>query len=373
MKSGKTLGQSGLCLLLFSWAGSAFGDYRVNFPEPATPIARDIYDIHMQTATIVTVIFFVIVAFVAYSVYVHRKSRGYPPDQNLHKTWAGRWIWIVVPAAILGLDLAIAGNAARVLETLWLVPKDEDMMDVKVIGHQWWWEYEYPDYGITVESRYVPKDPADDLYLREVDHPLVLPTHTKIRFLHTSADVIHAFWVHELGMKKDAIPGYITETWAVIEKEGTFRGQCAELCGAWHARMPIVVEAVSPEKFTEWVEQQKMAMLAAAEEAKVEKTWSMDELMERGRAQYNKHCAACHQLGGEGLPPTFPPLKGSAVATGPITDNLKLILEGRPEKGMPAWKHLNDLDIAAIATYVRNAFGNNTGDLVQPADVAAAR
>jgi cytochrome c oxidase subunit 2 len=264
--------------------------------------------------------------------------------------------------------------AERVLKQLWLIPKDENMMEVKVIGHQWWWEYEYLDHGVTVESRYVPKEESGDLYLREVDNPLVLPTNTKIRFLHTSADVMHAFWVPELGMKKDAVAGYITETWAEIDKEGTFRGQCAELCGTWHARMPIVVEAVDKEKFDVWVKQQNQIMLAEAEEAASDKEWSMDELMEKGRGAYNKHCAACHQLGGEGLPPAFPPIKGSKIAMGPLADHMNIVLNGKVETGMPAWADLlNNLELAAVITYERNAWENNTGDLVQPSDVEAAR
>jgi cytochrome c oxidase subunit 2 len=280
---------------------------------------------------------------------------------------------VLVPVLVLAVDLSIAGNAERVLENLWFVPKDGELMNVKVIGHQWWWEYQYPEYDITVESRYVPEQEAGDLYLRAVDHPLVLPVGRKIRFLHTSADVIHAFWVPELGMKKDAIAGYITETWAEIEKEGTYRGQCAELCGAWHARMPIVVEAMSEEKFARWVEEQKGNMLAAAEEAASDRVWQAEELMEKGRAWYNTNCSACHQLGGEGLPPTFPALKGSKIATGPLADHIRLVLNGKPGTAMPAFNSLSNLEIAAIITYERNAWGNDTGDVAQPADVAAAR
>ncbi|MCH8079730.1 MAG: cytochrome c oxidase subunit II [Proteobacteria bacterium] len=359
---------------LLGWAGSTYAEYGINFPEPVTGNARDIYNIHMNTVAIITVMMVIVYSIVAFSIYFHRKSRGYNADQNFHKSWFGRWAWVLVPIIVLGVDLSIAGNAERVLKQLWLIPKDENMMEVKVIGHQWWWEYEYLDHGVTVESRYVPKEESGDLYLREVDNNLVLPTNTKIRFLHTSADVMHAFWVPELGMKKDAIAGYITETWAEIDKEGIYRGQCAELCGTWHARMPIVVEAVDTGKFDEWVEQQKQVMLAKAEEAASDKEWSMDELMVKGRGIYNKHCAACHQLGGEGLPPAFPPIKGSKIATGPLADHMNIVLNGKAATGMPAWGELlNYLELAAVITYQRNAWENNTGDLVQPSDVEAAR
>lgn len=361
---------------LTGWVGTAYAEYGLNFPEPVTSSARDIYSIHMNTVAIITIMMIIVYGIVAFSIYFHRKSRGYEADQEFHKGWFGHWSWLLVPIIVLGVDLSIAGKAESVLEDLWLIPKDENMMDIKVIGHQWWWEYEYIDHGVTVESRFVPKEESGELYLREVDNNLVLPTNTKIRFLHTSADVMHAFWVPELGMKKDAVAGYITETWAEIDKEGVYRGQCAELCGTWHARMPIVVEAIDKEKFTGWVAQQKQVMVAKAEEAASDKEWSMDELMEKGRGVYNKHCAACHQLSGEGLPPTFPPIKGSQIVTGPLAEHMDIVLNGKEGAGMPMppWAGLlNNLELAAVITYERNAWENNSGELVQPSDVEAAR
>jgi len=357
-------------LFLFVYCINVFAEYGLNFPEPVTDNARDIYDIHMNTVRIISALLVVVFSIVIYSIIFHRKSVGYKADQEFHKGVFGRWAWVLVPVLVLGVDLGIAGKAERVLENLWLIPKDENMMDVKVIGHQWWWEYEYIDHGVTVESRYIPKEPSDDLYLRDVDNRLVLPINTKIRFLHTSADVIHSFWVPQLGMKKDAIAGYITETWADINKEGIYRGQCAEICGAWHARMPIVIEAVNQEKFNDWVAQQKNIMLAKAEEASSDKEWNMDELMEKGRSVYNKHCSACHQLEGEGLVPAFPALKGSKIVNGPLDEHIKIVLEGKVSTGMPAWSNLlNELELAAVITYERNAWGNNTGDIIQPSDV----
>ncbi len=351
----------------------AHADLGVNFPPPASEGAQQIYDIHMLTATIATVLTITVFVVVLFAIFRFRKSRGYPADQNFHRTWFGRWSWILVPAMVLGVDLTIAGSAQRVLEHLWVIPKDKQLMEVKVTGHQWWWEFEYLDYGIKVESRFTPEEQAGDLYLRETDHHLVLPTNTRIRFLHTSADVIHSFWVPELGFKKDAIPGYVTETWTELNREGTFRGQCAELCGTWHSRMPIVVDSVAPEKFDQWVQGQKVAMAAKAAEASADKTWTKAELIEKGRGLYNTNCSACHQLNGQGLPPAFPPLKGSKVATGPLKDHIDTVLRGRPGTAMPAWAHLNDLDVAAIITYERNSWGNDTGDVVQPKDIKAER
>ena len=361
------------CFLLLGLTGVAQAEYGLNFPEPGSTTAQDIYDIHMLTTKIVTVLLILVFGFVIYSLYYHRKSRGYEADQHFHKTWFGNWSWVLVPAMVLGVDLTIAGSAQKVLESVWQVPKEKDLMDLKVTGHQWWWEFEYLDHDIKVESRFVPKDQAGDQYLRAVDNPLVLPTGVKIRFLHTSADVLHAFWVPELGFKRDAIPGYVTETWTELNREGVFTGQCAELCGTWHARMPIVVESVSPEKFASWVEGQKALKVAAAAEAAADKVWSMEDLMEKGRGLYNTKCAACHQITGQGLPPAFPALKGGKIVTGPLADHMDIVLNGKQGTAMQAWNSLNDLEIAAIVTYERNAWGNDTGDLIQPADVKAAR
>ena len=369
----KTILNSCLITSMSALGGTAQAEWGLNFPEPAAGVARDIYDIHMLTMGVATLLLVIVFAIVIYSLYAHRKSRGFEADQNFHKTWFGNWSWVLVPALVLGVDLTIASNAQTVLEAVWEVPKDEDLMDVKVTGHQWWWEFDYLDHDIKVESRYIPEEESGDLYLRSVDNHLVLPVGKKIRFLHTSADVLHAFWVPELAVKKDAIPGYVTETWVDLDREGIFRGQCAEICGTWHSRMPIVVEAVSQQRFDEWLKEQNELKIVAAAEAASDKTWSMEDLMEKGRGLYNTKCAACHQVTGTGLPPAFPPLKGSAMAVGPIGAHLDIILNGKPGTAMQPWNSLNDLEIAAITTYERNAWGNDTGDKIQPADVRAAR
>jgi cytochrome c oxidase subunit II len=351
----------------------AHAEFGINFPEPAAGVAREIYDIHMMTMTIATILLVIVFSIVIYSLYFHRKSRGYVADQEFHNSWFGNWSWVIVPMLVLGVDLTIAGKADAVLKQVWEVPKDKNIMDVKVTGHQWWWEFDYLDSGIKIESRFVPKDKAGDLYLREVDHHLVLPTNTKIRFLHTSADVLHAFWVPALAIKKDAIPGYVTETWAELDREGTFRGQCAELCGTWHSRMPIVVDAVSPDKFAAWVQEQKAIEVAAAEESAADKVWSMDELMHKGKVLFETKCAPCHQVTGMGLPPAFPALNGSKIANGPLKDHLHIVLNGKKDTAMQSWAALNNLEIASIVTYERNAWDNKTGDVVQPVDVKKAR
>lgn len=355
------------------WTGGASAEMGLNFPEPAATSAQEIYDIHMLTTTISTILLVIVFAVIIYSLVYHRKDKGYQADQNFHKTWFGNWSWVIVPALVLGIDLTIASSAQKTLEKVWEVPKGEDLMDVKVVGHQWWWEFEYLDHDITVESRFVPQEESGDLYLREVDNRLVLPTGKKIRFLHTSADVLHAFWVPELAVKKDAIPGYVTETWVELTREGVFRGQCAEMCGTWHSRMPIVVEAVPQDKFDAWVKGQQDLKLAALAEMESGKTWSKEELMEKGKGLYNSKCGACHQINGEGLPPAFPAIKGSAIAVGPLADHMNIVLNGKTGTAMQPWNSLNDLELAAIVTYERNAWGNDTGDVIQPADVKAAR
>ena len=381
----KRLGAASVFSLLAAWAGNASAEMRLNFPEPAAGVAQEIYDIHMMTSGIAAILLVIIFVVVGYSLYAHRKSKGYEADQKFHETWFGHWSWVIVPVLVLGVDLTIANSAQKTLEKVWEVPKGEDLIDVKVIGHQWWWEYQYLDHSVevegkpqtvTVESRYVPEDQIAEGsagYLRAVDNPLVLPVGKKVRFLHTSVDVLHAFWVPELAVKKDAIPGYVTETWVDLNREGRFSGQCAELCGTWHSRMPIEVEVVSQEKYNTWVEEQKSLMVASAAEASVDKDWTMDELMEKGMAEYNTKCASCHQITGQGLPPAFPALKGSALATGDIQAHLDIVLNGKTGTAMVAWNTLNDLELAAIITYERNAWGNGTGDLVQPRDIKAAR
>jgi cytochrome c oxidase subunit 2 len=365
-----------------AFSSGARAELGLNFPEPAAGVAQEIYNIHMLTTTIATVLLVFIFSFVIYSLVHHRKSRGYEADQNFHESWFGRWSWVIVPVLVLGVDLTIANSAQKTLEKVWEVPKGEDLLDVKVVGHQWWWEYEYLDHSVEmdgqprnvkVESRYVPAEEAGDRYLRAVDHPLVLPVGKKVRFLHTSADVNHAFWVPALAVKKDAIPGYVTETWVDLEREGRFSGQCAELCGTWHSRMPIEVDVVSEDKFNGWIEEKKQTMLAAASEANVDKTWSMEALMDKGKGLYNSKCGSCHQINGQGLPPAFPALAGSKIATGPIEGHLGIVLNGKPGTAMVAWSMLNDLEIAAIVTYERNSWGNDTGDIVQPRDVKAMR
>jgi cytochrome c oxidase subunit 2 len=372
MSRSKTFLAGLATLVLLTLASTASAEYGFNLPEPVSPLTKEIFDLHMLTTRIATWIMVIVIAIVVYAVIRFRKSKGYQADQNFHKGAFGTWSWILVPVIVLGIDLSIAGSAKHALNQV------EDYSDadmtVKVTGSQWKWTYEYMDHDVKIISTLLPKEQAGAKYLREVDNPLVLPTNKRIRFLHTSSDVLHAWWVPSIVYKKDSIPGYIQETWTIIEKEGRYEGQCEEICGTGHAFMPIVVNAVSQDKFDSWMAEKKAAMAAAAAEASSDKVWSKDELMAKGEQIYNTNCAACHQPTGEGVPGVFPALKGGVIATGPIEKHFNRVLNGKPGTAMAAWRdQLNDLDLAAVITYERNAWGNNKGDAVQPADVKAAR
>jgi cytochrome c oxidase subunit 2 len=309
------------------------------------------------------------------SILLHRKSRGHKPAKFTHSTRA-EIIWSIIPVLIL---VAIAVPATRSLIVMEVNP--ETVMTIKITGFQWRWKYEYLEDEIQFISSLAEEsnaarmlnsgvDPATvDNYLLEVDRRLVLPTDTKIKFLITADDVIHSWWVPALGWKRDAVPGFINEAWTEITQPGVYRGQCAELCGKDHGFMPIVIEAVTPEDYRNWVRQQKVE--AVQSQADDQRLWTMQELMEHGAAVYAKQCATCHQADGSGLAPAFPALAGTAVTNGPVAAHIELVLNGRDGTAMQAWGTLlSDSDIASALTYTRNSFGNATGDLVQPELIA---
>lgn len=359
----------GVSLLAIS---PAQAELAFNLPEPAAPLISEIYDLHMLTAKIALYIMIVVTAIIIYSLYKFRKSEGYVADQKFHEGFFGKFGWILVPVIVLGIDMSIAGPGMKTLKAV--EDYSEPDMTVKVIGSQWKWTYEYLDDELKIVSNLKKLDPDDELYLRDVDNPLILPINKRVRFLHTASDVLHAWWVPEIAYKKDSIPGYINETWTIIEKEGTYRGQCAENCGTGHAYMPIVVKAVSQDKYDLWLAEQKQAAAAAAAEAAADKVWSKADLMQRGEEVYNKNCAACHQANGAGIPGVFPGLVGSPITMGPVQGHLDIVIKGKAGTAMSAWGgQLNDLELAAVITYERNSWGNDTGDLVQPADAKAAR
>ncbi len=350
----------------------AMADYGLNLPPPVSPIGDEILSLHNLIMLICLIIFVVVFSFMFYSIYAHRKSKGHKAAQFSHSTRL-EIVWSVIPFVILvGMAIPSTATLIRMEDT------SQADVTVKITGYQWKWRYEYLDHGIAFNSNLsTPRDQIEnrsakgDNYLLEVDRPLVLPTDTKVRFLITANDVIHSWWVPELAVKKDGIPGFINEIWTLIKKPGIYRGQCTELCGKDHGFMPVVVDARSPEDFQAWLAANKQEAAADASAAMAE--WSMDDLMAKGKEIYGA-CAACHGAQGEGVPNVFPPIAGSAVATGPVAQHLEVVMNGRDGTAMQAFKgQLSDTEIAAVVTYQRNSFGNSAGDAVQPADVKALR
>ncbi len=379
--SRKCLGLMGWILLLATASTAVASKY--NMPVGVTPISREIYTLHMTILLIVCVIGVIVFGVLIYALIKHRKSQG-AVAAKFHSSLGVELIWTIIPFIIL---IVMAFPATRVL----MLMEDDSNADlnIKITGYQWKWKYDYLDENIsffsnlaTTQDQIEGKAPKSTQYLLEVDKPIVVPINKKIRFLVTANDVIHSWWVPELGVKRDAIPGFIHEAWARIEKPGTYRGQCAELCGVGHGFMPIVVIAKSEEDYKKWVAEQKGIALKQTNPVEENKPLSKAELMETGQKVYNATCTVCHQATGLGMPPAFPALKGGKITTGPVDAHISQILNGVKGTAMQAFRdQLSDKDIAAVITFQRNSWGNDdkakygkaAGGLVQPSDVAAAR
>ncbi len=343
-----------------------------NFQPPVTEIARQQMDLHNYIMWICLVIFVGVFGVMFYSIFKHRKSAGHQAAQ-FHENTLVEVVWTVIPFLIL---LFMAYPATRTI----LAYKDTSSPDmtVKVTGYQWKWSYDYLQEGFgfysnlkTPLAQIENREPKGEHYLLEVDNPMVVPVDTKVRVLITANDVLHAWWVPAFGIKQDAIPGFVRDGWFRAEKIGTYRGQCAELCGKEHGYMPIVVEVVSKDDFAKWAAAQKQKTAAAADDPG--RNWSLKELVARGEQVYAANCAACHQATGKGVPNAFPALDGSKVATGPKGDHVAMVLHGKPNTAMASFAQLSDTDLAAVVTYTRNAWGNATGEALQPSEIRAAR
>lgn len=357
-------------------SGSAGAAWQISLQEPVTALAKRVYDLHTLLTWVIGVIFFGVFAVVAYSLVFHRKSKGHKAA-DFHDNTTVEIAWTIVPTLIL---IAIAIPATSTLVQM----RDTSQPDltIKATGYQWKWGYEYVT-GDAAGVKYMsvlatPRDqienksPKGEHYLLEVDHPLVVPVGKKVRMLLTASDVIHNWSVPAFAVKADAVPGFLRDTWFRAEKEGTYRGQCSELCGKDHGFMPVVVEVVSAEKYAAWAADQKKAMAAASDDPA--KVWKLDELAARGEKVYAANCAACHQPTGQGLPPAFPALDGSKIVKGPKEGHLALVMKGKPGTAMAAFgAQLSDTDIAAVVTYERNAWNNKLGEVIQPAEVKALR
>jgi len=355
-------------------AGNAFAGFdQLNMTPGVTDISHKVYDLHMLIFKICVVICVGVFAVLIYSIFKHRKSKGAKPA-SFHESTTVEIIWTTIPFLIL------VGMAVPATKTLLALEDTRDAdMSIKITGYQWKWKYDYLDEDISFFSTLTtPRDEIENKaakgenYLAEVDNPIVVPINKKIRFLITSNDVIHSWWVPVLGWKQDAVPGFINDAWAEINEPGTYRGRCAELCGKDHGFMPIVLVAKTEEDYKAWVAEQKAG--AAAAEAASTQTLTKDELMTKGEAVYNKVCAACHQATGQGIPGVFPAIAGSKIATGDQAAHLNIVVHGKTGTAMQAFgEQLNAVDLAAVITYERNAFGNDTGDMVQPSDIAAVK
>ncbi|CDM22888.1 Cytochrome c oxidase polypeptide II [Castellaniella defragrans 65Phen] len=353
---------------------------QLNLHTGVTPIAREIYSLHWMMLVICTLIFIGVFGVMLYSIIRHRKDKGHKAAK-FEEHLGLELTWTVIPFLI------IVGMAIPATRTV-VAMKDTTSADltVKATGYQWKWGYEYldgPATGVrflsnlsTPQDQIDGKAPIGNTYLMEVDHPLVVPVNQKVRVVLTAADVIHAWMVPELGVKQDAIPGFLRDTWFRAEKPGIYRGQCAELCGKNHAYMPIVVEVKSQEDYAQWAAQQKTAMAAAAEDPN--KTWSKDELIAKGKEVFSTTCVACHQANGQGIPGTFPALNGDVkFVLAPMKGQIETVLNGHPGTAMAAFRdQLSDTQIAAVITYTRNAWdnaGKGPDPVVQPSDVKALR
>ena len=355
-------------------AGDAFAGFgELNMTPGVSETSHDVYHLHMLVFEICVVVCVGVFAVLIYSIIKHRKSKGAKPA-SFHESTTIEIIWTTIPFLVL---VGIAIPATKTL--LALEDTRNADMTIKITGYQWKWKYDYLDQGIsffsnlsTPRAEIENKEAKGEDYLEEVDNPVVVPIHKKIRFLVTSNDVIHSWWVPALGWKQDAVPGFINDAWTDIDTPGTYRGRCAELCGKDHGFMPIVLVAKTEKDYEAWAAQQKAAEAKAS--AVPTRKMTKEELMADGDKIYHKICAACHQPTGQGIPGVFPALAGSKIANGPLADHIHIVLHGKPGTAMQAFgEQLSVTDIASVITYERNSFGNHTGDVVQPSDVAAAK
>ncbi|MGS0681458.1 cytochrome c oxidase subunit II [Shewanella sp. 125m-7] len=364
------------CVLALLFSPVLFAsEMPLNMTEGVTEISGRVYNLHMIILYICCAIGIVVFGVMIYAMIHHRKSKG-AIAANFHESTKVEILWTVVPFIILILMAIPATKTLIAMED----PSNADLT-IKITGSQWKWHYSYFDQDIEFFSLLsTPRAQIDGTeakgknYLLEVDKPLVLPINRKVRFLMTSEDVIHSWWVPAFAVKKDANPGFINEAWTRIDKPGTYRGQCAELCGKDHGFMPIVVQALSEEDFDAWLiaQQQEASNAQAAAKAALSQTLTMEELMTQGEQVYLARCAACHQPNGAGLPGVFPSLIGSPIIKGPAQYHIDIVLNGKSGTAMQAFsKQLTATEIAAVVTYERNAWGNNSGDSVQAADISS--
>ena len=402
-----------LGLLAALSASAAFADYHVDILPPASPTAQDAYQLHWGVMYVCIAIFVIVFGAMFWSIFKHRRSQGAQAAQ-FHENTTIEIIWTLIPLVVL---VGMAWPATKAM----LDMKDASNADmaIKVTAYQWRWEYDYQQEGLRfISNLSTPRDQIEEFhqvgakknesYLLEVDRPLVVPAGKKVRLLITSNDVIHGWYVPQLGVNQYGIPGYIKDAWFSVEKPGIYRGQCSQICGKEHAYMPIVVDVRSEADYNKWVQEQKAkqppptptnvpqqasaqgseaapqqaaaaaqagapaAVGAPAAGGAAPAKMDVAELKSNGEKLYAANCAACHQPTGKGMPPAFPALAGSKIATGPKAGHMNIVLHGKPGTAMASFARLTDAEIASIITFERTSWGNNAGE-VQPAEVAAAR
>ncbi|MBQ4848052.1 cytochrome c oxidase subunit II [Pseudoalteromonas sp. MMG013] len=360
-----------LFVLLLSFSATSNSAY--NMRQGVTDISQNVYQLHMTIFLICCVIGVIVFAVMFWALIHHRKSKGAIAAQ-FHESTKVEILWTAIPFVIL---VVMAIPATKTLIAMEDASKAD--LTIKVTGSQWKWHYEYMGHDVdfysvlsTPREQMNDKEEKGEHYLLEVDKALVIPTGKKVRFLMTSDDVIHSWWVPDFAVKKDANPGFINEAWTNVNEAGIYRGQCAELCGKDHGFMPIVVDARAPDEFDLWLAQakQQKSIEAAASAALLDQTLSKEELMAVGEQVYMGYCAACHQPTGMGLPGVFPALKGSPMVTGDLQPHIDILLNGKPGTAMQAFgKQLSIKQIAGVITYKRNSWGNDTGEVVQPSQI----
>ena len=369
--------RSGLILIvLWGFSHTAFAAV-YDLREGVTDMSRRIQGLHHLSLWVCVVVGVIVFGVMFYSIFAHRRSR-HPRPADFHESAIVELLWTLIPALIL---VGMAIPATMVLIDI----EDNSDADLTVLitASQWKWHYQYVEADIGYYSKLATPmaqinnlEPKGEHYLLEVDNPLVLPTNKKVRFLTTSNDVIHSWWVPDFAVKQDAIPGFINEAWTRVGEPGLFRGQCAELCGKDHAFMPVVVEVRPEAEFDKWIEDQRLAKKLASGQAVADrkKEWTMAELMPIGEQVFLRECATCHEPDGLGQGKTYPALAGGEIPTGPLAAHIDRVMNGKADTEMQAWgPQLSDRELAAVITYERNAWGNSSADVVQPKTIYEAR
>ncbi len=367
------------CLTLAFLASFSTLTFAVEFDlrEGVTDMSQRIQDLHHLSLAVCVVVGIIVFGAMFYSIVAHRRSR-HPKPADFHESLLVEIVWTTVPILIL------VGMAIPATTTLLEIEDNSDPdLTILITASQWKWHYQYLEAGIGYYSNLTTPtaqinnlEPKGENYLLEVDNPLVLPTNKKVRFLTTSNDVIHSWWVPDFAVKQDAIPGFINEAWARLDQPGLFRGQCAELCGKDHAYMPVVVEVRLEAEFDKWIDDQRLAKELSSGQAVADrnKTWTMEELMPIGEQVFLTHCATCHESTGVGQGVTYPALAGGEIPNGPLEVHIDRVMNGKAGTEMQSWApQLSDRELAAVITYERNAWGNSTADVVQPKTIYATR